>query len=182
MLLWVLGIESHIEKMAAIVNGSDRQDTITFLFIFSSLIFAPILEELAFRHPLKDFETNFLPSMLAILFLIILSVFNKKIVGLLILLLGLIYTLNWLLLRQGRIQAESSSKVLYVLSLIFFVIAHFGTLDVLIWEYWPLYILYAIHMGVCAFFLAKIRLLRNTYHSMFLHFLLNLIPALVLIF
>jgi len=181
MVLYILGIDSQIEKMPEIIHLTAHRERVTLLFLFSTLFLAPLLEELVFRHPLKDFQANFKSSLLALIIMIILSLLRKNIVGIFILMLGVIYCLNWLLLEQSRIHTAISSKAIYVMSFVFFVVAHFGRFEVLQSEYWPLYTLYGAHMAVCAYFLAETRLRRDTSHSIFLHFLYNLVPVLVLI-
>lgn len=180
LLLYLLGIDNKIEKMPEIIQLTDHREKVTLLFLFSTLFLAPLLEELIFRHPLKDFQTNFKSTLLALAIMIILSLLSKNIVGILILMLGVIYCLNWLLLEHSRIHAAISSKAIYVMSFVFFVVAHFGRFEVLRSEYWPLYVLYGAHMAICAYFLADIRLRRDTSHGILLHFLYNLVPVLVL--
>ena len=182
MLLWALGIESQVERMSEIYGGRNSSDKITFPFIISTLILAPLLEEISFRLPLKDFKRNFLLSFMALTLLIALSHFTEKKVGFILLILGVIYTLNWLLLLRKRINVNISRKAIYILSMVFFVLAHFGTIEVLHREYQPIYILFGAHMTICAYFLSKIRLNGNVYYSMLLHFLYNLVPVLVLVF
>ena len=89
---------------------------------------------------------------------------------------------NWLLLEYRRVRVNTSSKVIYIVSMVIFVIAHFFLLEMVRFEYWPLYSLYGIHMVISAYFLARIRMKRNTLYSMILHCLYNLVPALVLVF
>lgn len=168
--------------MKEILKIPHGPEYLTLTFFFSSLLLAPVLEELAFRHPLKDLQFNYLISIGAIVILIGISLFNKKSVGFFLLILGLIYTILWMLQQKGRIQARTSSKAIYVLSMSFFVIAHFAAVETFQLIHWPIYTLYGVHMAVCAYFLSKIRLQKDTCHSIVLHFLYNLLPALFLIF
>ena len=169
-------------RMTEILNGTQDSDGISMVFLLSTLVLAPVFEELAFRHSLKDFQTNYLISLLAIILLIAISLLNKKMVGILLLFLAILYSINWFLLLHGRIQIALSSKAIYALSMIFFVLAHFVSMDTIYSGYWPIYTFYGIHMVVCAYYLSKIRLQKNTVHSIFLHFLYNLVPALVMLF
>ena len=179
LLLKILKVETHTDQMTELLQGTNGE--ITFPLIISTLLLAPILEELAFRHPLRDFQKNFYPSIVAILLLLVLSLINQKIVGVMLILLGLIYVANRELLRRKRIRKTTSARTIYLVSMLFFVIAHFGTLEVLRQEYWPLYIIYGAHMTVSAFFLSRLRIERNTGHSMMLHFLYNLVPVLIIL-
>lgn len=181
-LLWLLGIEDHIDSMTEILNGPRNNGGITLLFLLSTLLLAPVFEELAFRQPLKDFQSNYLISTMAIIVLIGLSFFNRTSVGLLLLLLGIFYSINRHLLLSGHIQTDLSSKVIYILSMLFFVLAHFVSIETFDLSFWPVYVVYGTHMAVCAYYLSKIRLQKDIYYSMFLHFLYNLVPILVLVF
>lgn len=177
LFLWALGIDVHAVRMGEIISVPKGSDSFTLTFLFSTLILAPILEEMAFRYPLKNFQNNYLMAIGAIILLIITAWFNKKFVGLLLLFLGLVYTIVWLLIQRDRIYAETSSKVIFAVSMVFFVLAHFGSMEAFQLMYWPMYMLYGVHLSVCAYFLAKIRMRKNTWYSIFLHGLYNLVPA-----
>ena len=168
--------------MTEVLHGSGDYDQISIAFLISALLVAPFLEELAFRYPLKDFQKNFMPSMIAIFLLMVLSLFNSAFVGYVLLVLAIVYSANWILLKYGRISRSHSTKLNYLLSMSCFVVAHFGILEVVRFEYWPIYVIYAVHMGIAAYFLSKVRLGKNVYFGMFLHFLYNLVPVIVLVF
>ncbi|WP_171047953.1 type II CAAX prenyl endopeptidase Rce1 family protein [Pedobacter xixiisoli] len=161
-------------------KGASNKNSVLFF-----LLFAPIVEELIFRLPLKTSRINILTSFVFayLLFVFIskeeLDIFNTATLMSSIAYFFIAFLIVYKLpIHLLQFQTEKSYRIyFYAMALIFGLLHIFNFMDLV-----PTHLLFfapifVIHQMIVGFFLAYLRLKRGILWSILLHFLFNLPPT-----
>ncbi len=149
--------------------------------LFSSIIFAPIIEEVFFRLHLNLKNNNIIISIFCIFIFTLLKYKIHTIEFILFFVYGT-YLIILLLFSKNKIISQNLiKKINFFTTIFFFGIFHFLHYKIFKNKFIFFYLINVMPMFIFGYYFSKIRLKFNIFWSILLHAMSNLIPCLIII-
>lgn len=174
LIFFFLDIEYNL-KSAIEYNNKHSHSKSNLLF--KTLIFAPIIEEIIFRLHLKPKNQYFTISILVLFLAIVKSYLENSLLFYILLIYVTLLVTIWILIEKFK-TANSLFKISFIFSVLFFGLSHISYIKLFDLHYWPIYLMYFVPMFIIGYYLSIIRIKLNMFHSIFAHFIFNLLPFL----